>query len=103
MIIEVDVNTKESKVYSSLYEFCSAHSDELGEKYRKLFAPSVEVNMWNLELIQSLLPSCATKIVMVTEHSNCIVVKCKDGEVYSLNRIGEYPWFKLDLKLWNKQ
>ena len=93
MIIEIDDNTKESKVYMSLYEFCSAHSEELAEKYRKQFSPSVEVNMWNLELIQSLLPSCATKIVMVTEHSSYIVVKCKDGEVYSLKRIGEYPWF----------
>ena len=102
MIIEVDDNTKESKVYSSLYEFCAAHSEELSEKYRKQFAPSVEVNMWNLELIQSLLPSCATKIVMVTEHASYIVVKCEDGEVYSLNRIGEYPYFKIALKPWNK-
>ena len=100
MIIEVDDNTKESKVYSSLCEFCSAHSDELAEKYRKQFAPSVEVNMWNLELIQSLLPSCATKIIMVTERYSYIVVKCEDGEVYSLKRIGEYPWFELDLKPW---
>ena len=29
MIIEVDDNTKESKVYSSLHEFCAAHSEEL--------------------------------------------------------------------------
>ena len=102
MIIEVDDNTKESKVYNSLYEFCAAHSDELAEKYRKQFAPSVEVNMWNLELIQSLLPSCATKIVMVTEHASYIVVKCEDGEVYSLNRIGQFPWFEIDLKPWSK-
>ena len=102
MIIEVDDNTKESKVYSSLCEFCAAHSDELSEKYRKQFAPAVEVDIWNLELIQSLLPSCATKIVMVTEHASYIVVKCEDGEVYSLNRIGEYPYFKIALKPWNK-
>ena len=103
MIIEVDDNTKESKVYSSLHEFCAAHSDELAEKYHKQFAPAVEVNMWNLELIQSLLPSCATKIVMVNEHTNYIVVKCEDGKVYSLERIGEYPWFEITLKPWNKQ
>ena len=103
MIIECDVNTKVSKVYSSLYEFCAAHSDELAEKYRKQFAPAVEVNMWNLESIQSLLPSCATKIVMVTEHTGYIVVKCEDGEVYSLKRIGEYPYFKIALKPWCKQ
>ena len=103
MIIEVDDNTKESKVYSSLYEFCAAHSDELAEKYRKQFAPAVEVDMWNLELIQSLLPSCATKIVMVTEHASYIVVKCEDSEVYSLNRIGEYPYFKIALKPCCKQ
>ena len=102
MIIEVDVNTKESKVYSSLYEFCAAHSEELSEKYRKQFAPSVEVNVWNLELIQSLLPSCATPIVKVIEHVNCIVVNCEDGEVYSLNRIGVHPWFEIDLRPWNK-
>ena len=102
MIIEVDDNTKESEVYSSLHEFCAAHSEELSEKYRKQFAPSVEVNMWNLELIQSLLPSCATKIVMVTEHASYIVVKCEDDEVCSLNRIGQFPWFELDLKPWNK-
>ena len=88
MIIEVDDTTKESKTYMSLYEFCAAHSDELAEKFRKQFSPSVEVNMWNLELIQSLLPSCATKIIMVTEHASYIVVKCEDGEVYSLNGIG---------------
>ena len=29
MIIEIDDNTKESKVYISLYEFCAAHSEEL--------------------------------------------------------------------------
>ena len=103
MIIEVDDNTKESKVYSSLREFCAAHSDELSEKFRKPFAPSVEVNMWNLELIQSLLPSCATKIIMVTVHASYIVVKCEDGEVYSLNRIGQFPWFELELKPWDKQ
>lgn len=103
MIIEVDDYTKESKVYTTLYEFCAAHSDELAEKYRKQFAPEIEVNMWNLELIQSLLPSCATKIIMVTEHSGYIVVKCEDGEVYSLNRIGQYPWFELDLKPYNKR
>ena len=103
MIIEIDDNTKESKVYNSLHEFCAAHRDELAEKYRKQFAPSVEVNMWNLELIQSLLPSCATKIVMVTEHTGYIVVKCDDGEVYSLKRIGEYPWFEITLKPWCKQ
>ena len=102
MIIEIDDNTKESKVYSSLYEFCAAHSEELDEKYRKQFAPAVEVDMWNLELIQSLLPSCATKIIMVTEHASYIVVKCEDGEVYSLNRIGQYPYFKIALKPWNK-
>ena len=103
MIIEVDDTTKESKTYMSLYEFCAAHSDELAEKFRKQFSPSVEVNMWNLELIQSLLPSCATKIIMVTEHASYIVVKCEDGEVYSLNRIGQFPWFELDLKPWNKR
>lgn len=103
MIIEVDDYTKESKVYTTLYEFCAAHSDELAEKYRKQFAPEIEVNMWNLELIQSLLPSCATKIIMVTEHSSYIVVKCEDGEVYSLNRIGQYPWFELNLKPRNKR
>ena len=43
MIIEVDVNTKESKVYSSLYEFCAAHSDELAEKYRKQFAYAADI------------------------------------------------------------
>lgn len=103
MIIEVDDYTKESKVYTTLYEFCAAHSDELAEKYRKQFAPEIEVNMWNLELIQSLLPSCVTKIIMVTEHSSYIVVKCEDGEVYSLNRIGQYPWFELNLKPYNKR
>ena len=102
MIIEVDDNTKECKTYMTLHEFCAAHIEELAEKFRKQFTPSVEVNMWNLGLIQSLLPSCATKIVMVTEHSSYIVVKCDDGEVYSLKRIGQYPWFELDLKPWNK-
>ena len=103
MIIEIYDNTKESKTYMSLHEFCAAHSDELTEKYRKQFAPAVEVNMLNLELIQSLLPSCATKIVMVTEHTGYIVVKCEDGEVYSLKRIGEYPYFEITLKPWSKQ
>ena len=102
MIIEVDDNTKECKSYMTLHEFCDVHSEELAEKYRKQFAPSVEVNMWNLELIQSLLPSCATKIIMVTEHASYIVVKCEDGEVYSLNRIGQFPWFEIDLKPWSK-
>ena len=32
MIIEIDDNTKESKTYMSLHEFCDAHSDELAEK-----------------------------------------------------------------------
>ena len=103
MIIEIDDTTKESKTYTTLHEFCAAHSDELAEKYRKQFAPEIEVNMWNLELIQSLLPSCATKIIMVTEHTSRIVVKCEDGEVYSLNRTGQYPWFELNLKPYNKR
>lgn len=102
MFIEIDDNTKESKVYSSLNELCAAHNDELAEKYRKQFAPAVEVDMWNLELIQSLLPNCATKIVKVTEHASYIAVKCEDDEVYSLNRIGEFPYLAIDLKPWSK-
>ena len=102
MIIEVDDNSGQCKSYKSLDAFCSEHSNELDEKYRKQFAPKVEVSMWNLELIQSLLPSCATKIVMVTTHASYIVVKCEDGEVYSLNRIGQFPWFEIDLKPWSK-
>ena len=102
MIIEIDDNSGQCKSYKSLDAFCSEHSNELAEKYRKQFAPKVEVDMWNLELIQSLLPSCATPIVKVTEHADYIVVKCDDGEVYSLNRIGVYPWFEIDLKSWSK-
>ena len=102
MIIEVDDKSGQCKSYKSFDDFCYEHSNELDEKYRKQFAPKVEVSMWNLELIQSLLPKCATPIVKVTEHVNYIVVKCEDGEIYSLNRIGSHPWFEIDLKPWSK-
>ena len=102
MIIEVDDKSGQCKSYKTFDDFCYEHSNELAEKYRKQFAPKVEVSMWNIELIQSLLPKCATPIVKVTEHVNYIVVKCEDGEIYSLNRIGSHPWFEIDLKPWSK-
>lgn len=102
MIIEVDDKTGKATTYKSMYEFTFAHSKELDEIYEKKFAPEVELNFWNRELLEEQLPSGAGKIVCITSHRSYIVCKCENGEVYSFDRTGETPYFKLDLKPWQK-
>ena len=62
MIIEVDDKTGKATTYKSMYEFTSAHSKELDEIYEKKFAPEVELNLWNRELLEEQLPAGTGKI-----------------------------------------
>lgn len=102
MIIEVDDKTGVAKTFNSVSAFVSAHSKELDEVYKKKFTPEVELNFWNREFLEEQLPKQAGKIVRITSHRSYIVCKCENGEVYSFNRTGETPYFKLDLKPWQK-
>ena len=95
MIIEVNENTGLATTYRTVTDFAREHSQELDEHYKKKYLPKVEVDLWNLSLIQELLPEGTSPIKKITSHNSCIVVKCENGEVHSLERIGERPYFKL--------
>ena len=94
MIIEVDDKAGLATTYKSVTDFAREHSQELDEHYKKKYLPKVEVDLWNLSLIQELLPEDTSPIKKITSHNSCIVVKCENGEVHSLERIGERPYFK---------
>lgn len=95
MIIEVDDKTGLATTYKSVFEFAREHSKELDGHYKKKYLPKVEVDLWNLSLIQDLLPEGTSPIKKITTHLGYIVVNCENGEVHSLDRIGERPYFKL--------
>ena len=94
MIIEVDDKTGLATTYKSVFEFAREHSEELDEHYKKKYLPKVEVDLWNLPLIQELLPEGTSPIKRIITHPSYIVVNCEKGEVHSLDRIGERPYFK---------
>ena len=95
MIIEVDDKTGLATTYKSVFEFAREHSQELDEHYKKKYLPKVEVDLWNLPMIQELLPEGTSPIKKIITHADYIVVNCENGEIYSLVRIGEHPYFKL--------
>ena len=94
MIIEVDDKTGLATTYKSVLDFARVHNQELDEHYKKKYRPKVEVNLWNLSLIQDLLPKGTSPIKKINAHPSYIVVNCENGEIHSLDRIGERPYFK---------
>ena len=94
MIIEVNDITGVATTYKSVSEFAREHSQELDEHYKKKYLPKVEVDLWNLPLIQELLPEGTSPIKRIITHPSYLVVNCENGEVHSLDRIGERPHFK---------
>ena len=94
MIIEVDDKTGLATTYKSIFEFAREHSKELDEQYKKKYLPKVEVDLWNLPMIQEFLPEGTSSIKKIITHPSYIVVNCEKGEVHSLDRIGERPYFK---------
>ena len=94
MIIEVDDKTGIATTYRSVMEFARNHSQELDGHDKKKYLPKVEVDVWNLSLIQDLLPEGTSPIKKIITHPSYIVVNCENGEVHSLDRIGERPYFK---------
>ena len=94
MIIEVDEKTGLATTYRSVTDFAREHRQELDEHYKKKYSPKVEVDVWNLSLIQDLLPVGTSPIKKIITHPSYIVVNCENGEVHSLDRIGERPYFK---------
>lgn len=94
MIIEVNDITGLATTYRSVTDFAREHSQELDEHYKKKYLPKVEVSLWNLPLIQDLLPEGTSPIKKIITHCNYIVVNCENGEIHSLDRIGERPFFK---------
>lgn len=101
MIIEVDETTGQAVTYKSLNALLHAHDSEIVETYRKRFAPEIQINLWNKDIIKSILPKNAGDIVKITSHSSYIVV-ATTNDIYSLDRIGAYPYFKLNLKPWQE-
>lgn len=100
MIIEVDDKTGIATTYKSVLEFAREHRQDFDEQYKKKYhkkkyLPKVEVDLWNLSLIQDLLPKDTSSIKKIITHTDYIVVNCENGEIYSLVRIGEHPYFKL--------
>ena len=94
MIIEVDDKTGLATTYRSVTDFAREHRQELDEHYKKKYLPKVEVDVWNLSLIQDLLPKGTSSIKKIITHTDYIVVNCENGEIYSLVRIGKHPYFK---------
>lgn len=94
MIIEVDDKTGRATTYKSVMEFASIHSDVFDEYYKHKYTPKIQVNVFNIQILQNLLPEGTSPIKKIHEHSNYIVVNCENGEIHSLNRIGEYSYFK---------
>ena len=94
MIIEVDDKTGLATTYKSVLDFARVYNQELDEHYKKKYLPKVEVNLWNLSLIQDLLPKGTSSIKKIITHTDYIVVNCENGEIYSLVRIGKHPYFK---------
>ena len=92
--IEVDEKTGLATTYKSVFEFAREHSQELDEHYKKKYLPKVEVDSWNLSLIQDLLPKGSAPIKKIITHTDYIVVNCENGEIYSLVRISKHPYFK---------
>ena len=95
MIIEVDDKTGLATTYKSVLDFAKVHNQELDEHYKKKYLPKVEVSLWNLSLIQDLLPKGTSPIKKIITHTDYIVVNCENREIYSLVRIGKHPYFKL--------
>lgn len=94
MIIEVDDKTGLATTYKSVLDFARVYNQELDEHYKKKYLPKVEVSLWNLSLIQDLLPKGTSPIKKIITHTDYIVVNCENGEIYSLVRIGKHPYFK---------
>ena len=94
MIIEVDDKTGLATTYKSVLDFARVYNQELDEHYKKKYLPKVEVSLWNLPLIQELLPEGTAPIKKIIAHPSYIVINCENGEVHSLDRIGERPYFK---------
>ena len=94
MIIEVDEKTGIATTYKSVSQFARVHRQDFDEQYKKKYLPKVEVDVWNLSLIQDLLPVGTSPIKKIITHPSYIVVNCENGEVHSLDRIGERPYFK---------
>ena len=95
MIIEVDDKTGIATTYKSVSQFAREHRQDFDKQYKKKYLPKVEVDLWNLSLIQDLLPKDTSPIKKIITHTDYIVVNCENGEIYSLVRIGEHPYFKL--------
>lgn len=94
MIIEVDDKTGLATTYKSVMEFARNHKEELEDRYKKRFTPEIQVEVNNIQLLQDLLPEGTSPIKKIHEHRNYIVVNCENGEIHSLDRSGEYPYFK---------
>lgn len=94
MIIEVDDKTGLATTYKSVMEFARNHKEELEDHYKKRFTPKIQVEVNNIQILQDLLPEGTSPIKKIHEHRNYIVVNCEKGEIHSLDRCGEYPYFK---------
>lgn len=82
MIIEVDDKTGFATTYRSVFEFAREHNQELDEHYKKKYLPKVEVSLWNLPLIQDLLPEGTSPIKKIIAHTDYIVLNYENGEIY---------------------
>lgn len=82
MIIEVDDKTGLATTYRSVFEFAREHSQELDEHYKEKYLPKVEVSLWNLPLIQDLLPEGTSPIKKIITHTDYIVLNYENGEIY---------------------
>lgn len=94
MIIEVDNKTGLATTYKSVMEFARNHKEELEEHYKKRYTPKIQVEVNNIQKLQDLLPEGTSPIKKIYEHTKYIVVNCENGEIHSLDRCGEYPYFK---------
>ena len=95
MIIEVDDKTGLANTYRSVLEFAKVHNQELDEYYKKKYCPNVKVDLCSLPIIRDLLPEGTSPIKKIITHPSYIVANCENGEVHSLDRIGERQYFKL--------
>lgn len=102
MIIEVDEQTGKAVTYKSIAEFCRHHNRELKAHYEKKPKHAVEVNLLNKDIIEHLLPEDSGTVTRIHSHTSFIVVNTDRGNIFSLDRTGEPPFFKLDLKPWQR-
>ena len=82
MIIEVDDKTGLATTYKSVLDFARVYNQELDEHYKKKYLPKVEVSLWNLSLIQDLLPKGTSPIKKIITHTDYIVLNYENGEIY---------------------